>query len=227
MTQPLALVIFDMDGTLIDSQRFILTAMRGAFDAVGLPRPADAAVLSIVGLSLPVALARLAPGLGEAEAIALGAAYKDAFIRVRAESGGEAAAPMYDGARACLERLDAAGRLLGVATGKARRGLDHALDGHDIRRFFVATQCADDAPSKPAPGMVLNLLAATGVAPARAAMVGDTTYDIGMARAAGVAAIGVGWGYHPAEALREAGADAVIDRFEALDEALDDLWAMA
>jgi phosphoglycolate phosphatase len=224
---PLSLVIFDVDGTLMDSQRLILGAMRAAFAEVAMTCPTDAAILSIVGLSLPQALARLAPEADEDAALRLAAAYKTAFIRNRAETGGEAATPLYPGARAALERLDAAGLLLSVATGKARRGLDHALDGHDLRRFFIATQTADDAPSKPHPGMVLNALRATGAHPARAVMVGDTVYDVEMARAAGVAAIGVAWGYHPAEALREAGAAAVLSHFDELDAALDALWAAA
>jgi phosphoglycolate phosphatase len=223
----LSLVIFDMDGTLIDSQRIILAAMRAGFLAEGLEPPSDAATLSIVGLSLPQAMARLAPLVDDARRAALCESYKRAFIHERATTGGEAASPLYDGARAALERLDGAGALLSVATGKARRGLDHALDAHDLRRFFIATQTADDAPSKPHPGMVQNALRATGVEAARAVMVGDTTYDVEMARAAGVAAIGVAWGYHAAEALRAAGAAAVIEHFDALDAALATLWETA
>jgi phosphoglycolate phosphatase len=224
---PLSLAIFDMDGTLLDSQALILAAMRAAFEAAGLPAPSDRATLGIVGLSLPQAIAALAPEAGEAELAALCEHYKRAFLRARAETGGEAAAALYPGARAALERLDAAGTLMSVATGKARRGLDHALDGHDLRRFFIATQTADDAPSKPHPGMVLNALAATGVAAERAAMVGDSIYDIAMARAAGVAAIGVAWGYHEADALREAGATTVIEHFDDLDAALAAVWGTA
>jgi phosphoglycolate phosphatase len=221
---PLSLVIFDVDGTLMDSRVAILGAMRAAFLAQDLAPPPDAAILRIVGLSLPQAIARLAPEASAAAVAALAEAYKAAFIRLRAETGGEATAPLYPGARSALERLDAAGLLLSVATGKARRGLDHALDGHDLRRFFLATQTADDAPSKPHPGMVLNALGATGVEAGRAAMVGDTVYDIEMARAAGVAAIGVSWGYHPAEELRAAGAIAVLDHFDEIDAALAVLW---
>jgi phosphoglycolate phosphatase len=224
---PLSLVIFDVDGTLIDSQRLIIGAMRAAFAEAGLAAPADAAILSIVGLSLPQALARLAPEAAPEAAARLAAGYKAAFVRQRAETGGEAAAPLYPGAREAVARLDAAGALLSIATGKARRGLDHMLDAHALRRFFIATQTADDAPSKPHPGMVLNALRATGAAPARAVMVGDTVFDVEMARAAGVAAIGVGWGYHPAEALRAAGAAVVIDHFDALDAALGAVWEAA
>jgi phosphoglycolate phosphatase len=214
------LAIFDVDGTLIDSQAFILAAMRAAFAEEGGEPPSDAQTLSIIGLSLPHAVRRLAPHLSDAAVAATAERYKAHFVRLRAETGGEAAAPLYPGARAALERLDAAGALLGVATGKARRGLDHALDAHDLRRFFVTTQTADDAPSKPHPGMILNALAATGVDARAAVMIGDTTYDVEMARAAGVRAIGVAWGYHPPEALLAAGAAVVIDAFDDLDAAL-------
>jgi phosphoglycolate phosphatase len=221
------LVIFDVDGTLIDSQAFILAAMAAAFAEAGLPAPGDAATLSIVGLSLPQAIARLAPALTAEEVGVLVALYKANFVRLRAETGGEAAAPLYPGARAALDRLSARGVALAVATGKARAGLDHALRAHGMTALFAATQTADDAPSKPHPGMVLNILSATGADPRRTVMVGDTTFDVEMARAAGVAAVGVGWGYHPAGALRAAGAATVLDRFDALDAALDALGAAA
>mgnify|MGYP006275211219 CR=1 FL=1 len=221
---PLRLVVFDVDGTLIDSRRGILSAMRAAFAAAGRPAPPEAEILSIVGLSLPVALARLAPG-GPVNALV--AAYLEAFLAMRAAGAGEGASPLFPGARAALERLDAAGLLLAVATGKARRGLLHALEAHDLERFFLATQSADDAPSKPHPGMVLNALRLTGVDAADAIMVGDTTFDVEMARAAGARAVGVSWGHHAPEALMAAGAAAVIDGFEALDAALDALWEPA
>lgn len=217
------LVIFDVDGTLIDSQAFIVAAMTAAFEAESLPVPPRDAVLSIIGLSLPLAIARLAPGVDANGLPRLVDVYKAQFMRLRAENGGEAAAPLYPGARAALTRLQQRGLLLSVATGKARRGLEHALDGHDLRGFFAATQTADDAPSKPDPGMVLNTLSRLNVPPHEAVMVGDTTYDIEMARAAGVAAIGVTWGYHPSAALMAAGAATVIQHFDALDAAVEAL----
>lgn len=217
------LVIFDVDGTLIDSQAFIVQAMQGAFAEHGWRVPSHAEVLTIVGLSLPLAIARLAGEVDPARLPAVVEAYKAQFIRLRAETGGEAAAPLYPGARAALERLHARGVTLSVATGKARRGLDHALDGHGLRAFFSATQCADDAPSKPDPGMVLNVLRDTGHDAGDAVMIGDTTFDVEMARAAGVRAIGVGWGYHPVGALREAGAAAIVESFDALDAAIEAL----
>ncbi|MEO0764012.1 MAG: HAD-IA family hydrolase, partial [Pseudomonadota bacterium] len=178
--------------------------------------------LSIVGLSLDVAMARLLPGADEAGVQRLSEGYKAEYLRLR-RAGAEGETPFFEGARETLERLDRAGWLLGVATGKARRGLDHLLASHGLERLFVATQTADDAPSKPHPGMVQNVLAATGVEAARAVMIGDTAWDIGMGRAAGVRTVGVSWGYHPVPSLTGAGADHVVDRFDALEAALDAL----
>jgi phosphoglycolate phosphatase len=224
---PLRLVIFDVDGTLIDSQNFILAAMRRAFAHAERPAPTDEATLGIVGLSLPQAMEVLVPGVSGVDRDRLVQLYKDSFRAIRAESGGEAQAPIYPGARDTLERLDGAGYLLSIATGKARRGLDHMLDSHGLGRLFTGTQTADDAPSKPHPGMVLNCLAATGVEGRHAVMVGDTEFDMAMARAAGVRAVGVDWGYHPTERMLRGGAERIIADFAALDAAFDEIWETA
>jgi len=143
-------------------------------------------------------------------------------MALREETGGEAASPLYPSAREALDRLAAQpATLLGVATGKARRGLDHALASHGLTRLFQTLQTADLHPSKPHPAMLQAALAETGVEPARAAMIGDSTYDMQMARAAGLFAVGVAWGYHDADALRAAGAETILETFEALDAALD------
>lgn len=218
------LVIFDVDGTLVDSQAAILAAMAGAFDARALAVPPREAVLGIVGLSLPEAMATLRPDLDPAAHDALVDGYKAAYLARRLAGGGEAEAPFYPGALEALDRLEAAGYLLGIATGKARRGLAHMLETHRIGHRFATTQTADDAPSKPAPGMVLNCLGATGVAARDAVVVGDTEWDMRMARSAGVRALGVGWGYHGADRLARGGAEAVVAGFDALDAALDTLW---
>ncbi|HSF96759.1 MAG TPA: HAD-IA family hydrolase [Thermohalobaculum sp.] len=221
----LRLVIFDVDGTLIDSQAFILAAMRRAFAAAALQPPPDAETLGIVGLSLPRAIQALVPGLPGPDRDRLVQLYKDSFLALRQESGGEAQSPFYPGAREAIERLDGAGWLLSIATGKARRGLDHMLDSHGLRPLFIGTQTADDAPSKPHPGMVLNCLAATGAPAHRAVVVGDTEYDMAMARAAGARAIGVRWGYHGPDRLLRGGAEHIVDDFAALDAVLEGLLA--
>ncbi|MGR3455880.1 HAD-IA family hydrolase [Pseudooceanicola sp.] len=203
MMQP-RLVIFDVDGTLSDSQGHILAAMADAFAAVGQPLPPRAVVLSIVGLSLEVAIARLAPDLSPAEHTAMIAGYRAGF-RSRREAGGVAATPLYPGIREVVEGLAAQPHtVLGIATGKSMRGLEALLDGHGLRRHFVTMQVADHHPSKPHPSMLMTAMADTGIGPERSVMIGDTSFDMDMARAAGMAGIAVGWGYHPARELGSA-----------------------
>jgi phosphoglycolate phosphatase len=216
MTAP-SLVVFDVDGTLVDSQHHILDAMQFAFGRAGLALPARETALAVVGLSLPQAMAALVPHLAAAEIEALVAHYRSSFAEQRARVDG--VPPLYPGARAAIERLAARPEtLIGVATGKARRGLDHILAAHGLAHLVTTAQTADDHPSKPHPSMLVAALAATGVEAGRAVMVGDTEFDVAMGRAAGMATIGVAWGYHRRDRL--AAADAIIDSFDALDDAL-------
>jgi len=220
MSPALRLVVFDVDGTLIDSQAHIVRAMAEAFAAIGAPAPDRATVLAVVGLSLPMAVASLAPARSEAEQGAMVAAYRASYGRQRAEGR----TPPYPGAADLLARLAARDdMLLGLATGMSRRGVEHMLDAEDWRGHFVTRQVADDHPSKPHPAMLKAALAEAGVEPAAAIMVGDTEYDIEMGRAAGVATIGVGWGYHPVDRLARAGADRIVTDFAALEAALDEI----
>lgn len=224
MTGDLRLVVFDVDGTLIDSQNHILAAMEQAFAAAGATLPGREAVLSIVGLSLPAAVERLVPHLAEDTRAEIVAAYKQSFGELRTRS----LSPLFPGATEALRALHARPEvLLGVATGKSRRGLAHVLDAHRLEGHFATIQVADDHPSKPHPSMLRAALAETGTEAARAVMVGDTTFDIEMGRAAGVATVGVAWGYHPAGDLAAAGADRVIGRFADLLPVLDELWRTA
>ena len=219
----LRLVIFDVDGTLVDSQAEILAAMERAFASVDLPMPAREAVLSIVGLSLAEAFARLCPAADQTMRDRLVEAYKDAFIGLRTEN--KEMGPLYPGALAALRQLQGQDHtLLAVATGKSRRGLDKVLERHDLTGVFHSEQVADHHPSKPHPSMILAALNETGVAPDRTVMLGDTTYDMDMARATGIKKIGVTWGYHAAEALL---ADAMIDDFAALPATIDRLIGTA
>jgi len=150
-------------------------------------------------------------------------AYKEAYTKQRQSKGAAVSSPLYPGA---LEALDTLNRqdetLIGVATGKSRRGLDHLLEAHDLARFFVTQQVADHHPSKPHPSMLLTAMVETGIDPQNCVMIGDTRFDLEMARSAGVAFVGVPWGYHPAEQL--SGAHAIIDRFDELPLVLDDIW---
>jgi len=223
----LKLVIFDVDGTLIDSQAHIVASMNGAFEGLGLTPPAREATLSIVGLSLPVAIDRLVPGMDAATQSALVEGYKNSFMRLRVENGA-ALSPFYPGAREMLDRLAGEDELLlGIATGKSRRGMEHLFDMHGIRPLFQTVQVADDHPSKPHPAMIEACLAETGVDTSHAVILGDTVFDIEMGRNAGIQAIGVSWGYHPVEDLKAAGAERVLGEFGQLAEALNEIWGTA
>ena len=221
------LIVFDVDGTLVDSQAAIVGAMSQAFARAGRPAPARSAALGVVGLSLPQAMAVLAPEAGTDEHLRLVGNYREAFAAFRRSTGGEATMPLYPGALETVARLHAAGYLLGIATGKARRGLDHFLATHGIGHRFVATRTADDAPSKPHPQMLLGCIAAAGVEPRDAVMVGDTEFDMAMAVAAGCRAIGVSWGYHPAGRVLASGAERIADSFDELGSMLEALWEPA
>ncbi|WP_406870770.1 HAD-IA family hydrolase [Thioclava sp. 'Guangxiensis'] len=211
------LAIFDVDGTISDSQHHITHAMALGFEAVGLtPLPASE-VLSIVGLSLPEALMRLLPDAPQATRDAVVEGYKASYKSARAASP----APLYPGAKDLLDRLQAReDTVLAVATGKSRRGLRALVKHHGLERHFVSLQCADDHPSKPHPAMVQAALEETGMEAAQAVMIGDTSYDIEMGRAAGLRTIGVAWGYHPLDALEAAGVDHIVHDFKELEALL-------
>ncbi|ADO43642.1 HAD family hydrolase [Ketogulonicigenium vulgare] len=216
------LVIFDVDGTLIDSQNNIVASAEAAFAALSLAAPARADVLRLVGLSLPETMVRLAPTATQALRDDLVQAYKDSFRTMRLQGHD---APMFPGARdAVLQLAGAPGTMLAIATGKSRRGLEAMLDQHELRGLFHSTQVADDHPSKPHPSMVLAALAETGVAARHAVMVGDTSFDMDMAAAAGVRRIAVGWGYHAPELLV---ADHHISRFDELAPIFDQMTELA
>lgn len=198
----LKLVIFDVDGTLVDSQAKILGAMQHAFDSAGLVLPSREEVLAGVGLSLPILIARLMPDESPETHAKLVVGYKEAFFLQRQKGG---LSPLYPGIREMLDRLAGIDHLLmGIATGKSRRGLTALLDGLDMASRFVSTQVADDHPSKPNPSMLLTALSETGMAPEQAVMIGDTEFDMDMARAARIRPIGVSWGYHTPDALAPA-----------------------
>lgn len=217
------LIVFDVDGTLIDSQAVIIRSMADAYVEVGLAPPTDKETLSIVGLSLPEAMRVLSPSVDEQTVQALVDAYRGSFLSRRGRGGGEASVPLYAGARDCLLRLNAIERnILGTATGKARRGLNVVIEAHGLEGLFVTLQTADLHPSKPHPAMLEAACKETGIAPDCAVMIGDTSFDMEMGRAAGFSTIGVSWGYHPLDRLGAA-ADRVVDTFDALEGAIDEL----
>ncbi|WP_372841785.1 HAD-IA family hydrolase [Phaeovulum sp.] len=218
------LAVFDVDGTLSDSQHHIHAAMGQSFADQGLRAPDLGAVRQIVGLSLPLAVAQLAPEASATQRDALVQGYKQSYFIARSQDP----APLFPGAAEALRRLaKREGVVLGIATGKSRRGIDALLAQFGLSDLFVTVQAADDHPSKPHPAMLQAALAEAGVEAGDAVMIGDTSFDIEMARAAGVTGIGVRWGYHSPEVLAEAGAAQLVDDFPALEAALGAHWRLA
>lgn len=211
--------MFDCDGTLVDGQAAVCDAMEAAFAHAGLPAPDRGAVRRIVGLSLPQAVRALAPDAEPGRQVAAVDAYKAAFRSAREE--GLLEEPLYPGLSALLERLRASGWQLAVATGKSDRGLAACLAGHSIDHLFCSLQTADRHASKPDPAMLEAALEEAGAEPHEAVMIGDTSFDMAMAQAAGVRAIGVAWGYHSEAELRAAGAEAVAFSVHELEGLLD------
>ena len=210
------LIIFDCDGTLVDSQHGIVHSMRNAYDAVGIDWPGREATLSIVGLSLLEAMQHMVPDLDHKTHTALAEAYKSTFKASRLEQLHEE--PLYDGCRDVLDRYHAMDDVvMAVATGKSQRGVRALIEREGLHGYFASIQTADDAPSKPHPAMIHQAISETGATLEKTVMVGDTTYDISMARNAGVGAIGVSWGYHPIEHLISSGAHDILHDYSQLE----------
>ena len=207
------LVIFDVDGTLVDSQNFIVEAQTRAFAAHGMAPPSRDKMLSIVGLSLVPAFIELT---GDSEkAVTLAQAYRDAWHVMRTDPN--YADALYAGAQQAVETLARRDDiLLGVATGKSVKGVHHMFDEHGWHQYFVTVQTSDHHPSKPDPSMILSALRETGVAPQDTVMIGDTGFDMEMGRAAQVRRIGVTWGYHDHARLVESGAEHLVHSFDEL-----------
>jgi phosphoglycolate phosphatase len=213
------LVMFDMDGTLIDTQALIAEHMGGAFRSLGLPPPTPAEIRSIIGLSLPVAVGQLANTEDVDLIEGLVGQYR-ALYKASLEHDVDRE-PLYPGARDAIARLKRDPEtMLGVATGKGLSGVTRILGNHGIAGHFVTLQTPDHNPSKPHPGMLLRAMAETGAEPATTVMVGDTTYDMELARAAGCRTVAVSWGYHDPQVLLAAGAGALIHDYSELDAAI-------
>jgi phosphoglycolate phosphatase len=204
------LAIFDCDGTLVDSGATIYAALAETFrqNAIDIPEPRVAR--KMIGLSLIEAMAGLLPDAPASQHVELAEGYKRNFMALR--QAGRVEEPLFDGVLELLDALEHDGWLLAVATGKSDRGLRHCLEQHGIHARFVSLQTADRHPSKPHPSMALQAIADAGAAPETSFVVGDTSFDMAMAAAAGAAPIGAGWGYHGPEELIEAGAIAVAER---------------
>jgi phosphoglycolate phosphatase len=215
------LAIFDCDGTLVDSQHVIVACMSAAFSAESLAPPPSAAVRQVIGLPLQECMARLAPDQGEGRHERLVEHYKDSFFTLRQDPAHHE--PLFDGALEAIDALEEAGFVLGIATGKARRGLLAILDRLGLTHRFATLQTSDLPPGKPHPAMLERAMAETGFDPADTIMIGDTTFDMQMARSARTAAMAVSWGYHPVDELRAAGAHMVVDHFHELSHRLREL----
>ncbi len=216
------LAIFDFDGTLVDIQHAIQACMESAFGELALPPPGLAQTHRVIGLPLEKCMMLLAPDRDGATHARLVEGYKRAFFELRTDGG--MVEPMFPGALEALDALQAAGWLLGIATGKARRGLDAVLSSHNLHRRFVTLQTADRAPGKPDPTMLHWAMDEAGVRPLDTVMIGDTSFDMAMAKAAKVGALGVVWGYHSPDDLRQAGADRLAGVYAELPGLVREIW---
>jgi phosphoglycolate phosphatase len=198
------LLVFDWDGTLADSTSIIASALQSACRDVGEPVPDDVAARYVIGLGLAQALAHVAPGLAQDRHPEISARYRHHYL------GRDAQIPLFEGAAALLDDLHAEGFMLAIATGKTRIGLDRSLAAHSLRERFHATRCADEGYPKPHPDMLLHLMSVLDVRPGQTLMIGDTTHDLELARAAGADSVGVAYGAHDADGLESAGPLAIV-----------------
>lgn len=206
MKRRFPLVVFDWDGTLMDSEARIVACMQRAAGDMDMPIPSDAEARDIIGLGLEQAVTRLFPGAGADDIERLVVTYRQHWL-----GDDVVASQMFAGSVELVETLHAEGYLLAVATGKSRQGLDKSLVESGLTRFFHVTRCADEAFSKPHPQMLEEILSDLDTPPADAVMIGDTEYDMQMARSAGVAGVGVSHGVHSVERLLANGARACFD----------------
>jgi phosphoglycolate phosphatase len=195
------LIVFDWDGTLFDSTALIVRCIQNAVRDVGGAVPTDEAASYVIGLGLMQALAHAAPDVPKDQYPALSEAYKRHYSALQNEVS------LFKGTLPMLQALRQRGHLLAVATGKSRRGLDEVLlrnvDGVVLSQMFEATRTADQTAGKPDPLMLHELMAQLGTPPERTVMIGDTTHDLGLARNAGVASVGVSFGAHAHSAFEE------------------------
>jgi phosphoglycolate phosphatase len=189
------LLVFDWDGTLMDSAACIAGALQCACEDLGYPVPSDRDARYIIGLNMSDALAHILPEVPASEYPRIAERYRHHFLR------GDADTALFAGVPEMLQELRANGYRLAVATGKSRRGLDRALEATGLAAHFEATRCADEGHTKPDPGMLHCLLDTTGVGAEHALMIGDTTHDMAMAQAAGIARLAVTHGAHEMDAL--------------------------
>lgn len=206
--RPFELIIFDWDGTLMDSAGKIVSCFRSAARDAGVVPPPDHEVRNIIGLGLKDALDRLLPSAGTELRRQVVECYRRHFLHLDTTES-----PLFPGVIEGLNQLHDAGYQLAIATGKSRPGLDRVLRETAVTRYFCTTRCADESCGKPNPQMLHDILERTGVAPERAVMVGDTTYDLQMAASAPMAGVAVSYGAHERERLLHWAPLACLDSF--------------
>ncbi len=215
------LIVFDCDGTLVDSQQTIITATEAALESHDFASPSRRDILYAVGLPVDVAMRRHAPDATEDQIINMLDVYRETYQQLVQQA--DRGQVMFEGMRQQIVELGGMDdTLMGIITMKSRRGLERVVDAYDIRKYFQVLKSADDGPGKPNPDLMLDAMRETGVTAAQSLMVGDTSFDIMMAKAAGAQAIGVGWGYQTIDELKESGADAIADTPEQLKALLAD-----
>ncbi len=212
----MTLFVFDFDGTLSDSAAFICDTMQQAFMACDIPPPPHFQIRHIIGITLNEAIATLMPSLNQADIIRISDHYKNIFQERRTQN--LIHDDLFDGTLDILNAIKQSPHLAGIATGKSLRGLNIELDRHKIRDFFIGYQTSDTHPSKPHPAMLEAMMNQAGVMPHDTIMIGDTSYDMLMAKSAGTMAIGVSWGCHDSDMLKKSGADKIINHFSELKE---------
>ena len=216
MSPAYELIVFDWDGTLMDSAAVITASLRAACRDLDLAVPSEAQARYVIGLGLHDAMSHILPGVDASLFPRVAERYREHFLRL------DSTTTLFPGAAEIIQDLHASGFLLGVATGKSRRGLDRALAATGLNQFFHATRCADEGHSKPDPGMLLGLIETLGADRTRTLMIGDTTHDMAMARAAGVPRLGITHGAHASSALLEYAPLACVDDFPSLRQWLEE-----
>lgn len=213
VSSPYRLLVFDWDGTLADSESRIVAAAQSAIDTLGLPSRSHEQVRAIIGLAMSEACRALFPDMQKGQQGRFIACYREYYLRNTGHP-----VPLFPGAEATLRGLADRRYHLAVATGKGRRGLDRDIASHNLGALFSATRCADDAPSKPHPQMLVDIMGELAVAGAQTLMIGDTAYDMEMARNAGVACVAVGTGVHDRQRLLEFDPLALLDSIAELPD---------
>jgi len=209
MSDPLRLVAFDLDGTLLDSADSIVTGVLTCWEACGFPAPEKEHIRRIIGLPWEESICELLPGAGETEFNKIRAYHAEVASGKRPHPSRQER--LFPGIKEALDQFEEAGFLLSVITSRSSGRLQDLLEANGIGKRFITLKTTDNGPGKPNPFLMNQTLSELGVDKENAVMIGDTTFDMIMARSAGTTAIGVSWGVHEADELTSAGAHHVVD----------------